>query len=69
MYVTDLNSVPDDNLICFSAQTENIDLWHRRLGHVSSLLLNKLVTKNLVTGVPKLQFADIKISNVYVKEK
>ena len=48
MYVANLETSHGDDLTCLSAQNENADLWHCRLGHVSSFLLNKLITKDLV---------------------
>lgn len=56
MYISNLESVPGCELTCLRAQSENVDLWHRRLGHVSSSLLNKLVAKDVICGVPKLLF-------------
>ncbi|XP_069149659.1 uncharacterized protein [Solanum lycopersicum] len=50
-------------------KNENADLWHRRLGHVSSSLLNKLISKDLVRGLPKLKFAENKICEACVKGK
>ena len=43
MYVANLETSYGDDLTC---------LWHRRLGHVSSSLLNKLISKDLVRGLP-----------------
>ena len=36
MYVANLEMSHGDDLTCLSARNENGDLWHRRLGHVSS---------------------------------
>ena len=51
MYVSNLETSHADDLICLSAQNENVDLRHRRLGHVSSSLLNNLISKDLVLGL------------------
>ncbi|XP_069150821.1 uncharacterized protein [Solanum lycopersicum] len=40
-----------------------------RLGNVSSSLLSKLISKDLVRGLPKLKFAENKICEAYVKGK
>ena len=45
MYVANLETSHGDDLTCLSAQNENVDLWHRRLGHLRSFLLNKLFLK------------------------
>ena len=34
----------------------NIDLWHRRLGHTCMNTISKLIVKNLVKSLPKLNF-------------
>nr|XP_025883705.1 uncharacterized protein LOC112940164 [Solanum lycopersicum] len=69
MYVENLEISHGDDLTCLSAQNENVDLWHRRLGHVSSSLLNKLISKDLVRGLPKMKFAENKICEACVKGK
>ncbi|XP_015167052.1 uncharacterized protein [Solanum tuberosum] len=43
LYVADFDSIEGDSLSCLSAQTDDANLWHRRLDHVSISLLNKLV--------------------------
>ncbi|XP_015075493.1 uncharacterized protein LOC107019547 [Solanum pennellii] len=70
MYVANLETSNGDDLTCLSAQNENVDLWPRRLGHVSSsLLMNKLISKDMVLGLPKLKFCENKIYEACVKEK
>ena len=51
--VVDLGFIEGDNLSFLSAQTDDVDLWHRRLCHVSSTKLNKLVVGDLVHGLAK----------------
>lgn len=50
-------------------QENVVDLWHKILGHVSFSLLNKLVSKDLVRGLPQLKFAYSKVCDAYVKVK
>ncbi|KAH0751737.1 hypothetical protein KY285_004885 [Solanum tuberosum] len=69
MYVADLKTGHEDDLTCLSAQNENDDLWHMKLGHVSSSLLNKLVSRDLVRGLPKLKFSEDKVCDACVKGK
>ena len=69
MYVANLETSHGDDMTCLSTQNENADLWHRRLGHVSSSLLNKLISKDLVRGLPKLKFCKNKICEACVKGK
>ena len=67
IYVDNLETDHGDDLTCLSAQNENVDMWHGRLGHVSSSLLNKLISKDLVLGLPKLKFCESKIYEAVVK--
>ncbi|KAK2981534.1 hypothetical protein RJ640_024847 [Escallonia rubra] len=42
--------------VCLSVQHNDIWLWHRRLGHVHMDLIKKLLSKDLVRGLPNLRF-------------
>ena len=44
-------------------------LWHKRLSHASFSLLNKLVSKDLVVGLPTIKYNDGKVCNACAKEK
>ncbi|XP_070036233.1 uncharacterized protein [Nicotiana tomentosiformis] len=48
------------DLSCLSVVDDNAELWHRRLGHASFTLLNKLVKKDLVRGLLNSSFKDHK---------
>jgi len=39
-------------------------LWHRRISHIHMDHLNKLVSKDLVIGLPNLKFEKNKINSV-----
>ncbi|GJS81439.1 putative ribonuclease H-like domain-containing protein [Tanacetum coccineum] len=55
MYSVDLkNVVPQGGLTCLFVKStpDESNLWHRRLGHVNSKTMNKLVKENLVRGLP-----------------
>lgn len=69
MYITELNTARSDSLTCFSAQSENVDVGHTRRAHVSASLIHKLVSRDLVYGLPKIKFADYKVCDACVKEK
>lgn len=69
IYVVDLSLVPSDELTYLSVQSDNTNLWHHRLGHMNLSLLNKLVTKDLVCGIPKFMFFKYKIFDVCVSGK
>ena len=69
MFLAELETTHGDDLTCLTAQIENVDLWHRRLGHVSSCLLNKLVSRDMVHGLPKQMFSDNKVCDACIKGK
>nr|GEU32985.1 ribonuclease H-like domain-containing protein [Tanacetum cinerariifolium] len=55
MYRFDLkNVVPVGGLTCLFAKAtlDESNLWHRRLGHINFKTMNKLVSENLVRGLP-----------------
>nr|GEW43264.1 ribonuclease H-like domain-containing protein [Tanacetum cinerariifolium] len=59
MYSVDLkNIVPLGDLTCLFAKAtlDESNLWHRRLGHINFKTMNKLVTGNLVRGLPSKVF-------------
>ncbi|KAK2984121.1 hypothetical protein RJ640_006274 [Escallonia rubra] len=55
---------------CLSAQHNDIWLWHRRLGHVHMDLIKKLLSKELVRGLPKLKFVKDKqsIKGIFISQ-
>ncbi|VFQ87011.1 unnamed protein product [Cuscuta campestris] len=52
----DLENSPSILAKCLITKEEETWLWHRRIAHVIMDHLNKLVSKDLVIGVPKLKF-------------
>nr|GEX01379.1 hypothetical protein [Tanacetum cinerariifolium] len=59
MYSIDLNNiVPNKDLTCLvvKASTNESMAWHRRLGHLNFKTMNKLVSHNLVRGLPSKCF-------------
>ena len=67
VYVADLEISHGDDLTCLSTQSENADLWPRRLGHVRLCVLKKLISRDLVFGLPKLKFSESKVCDACVK--
>ncbi|GJT83448.1 ribonuclease H-like domain-containing protein [Tanacetum coccineum] len=58
-YIFDLkNVVPSRDLTCLFAKAiiDESKLWHRRQGHVNFKIMNKLVKRNLVRGLPSKIF-------------
>jgi len=61
--------LPQNKLTCLSALNDDIMLWHKRLGHASLSLLNKLVLKDLVVGLPTIKYNDGKVCDSCAKGK
>ncbi|XP_070055307.1 uncharacterized protein [Nicotiana tomentosiformis] len=69
IYVVDFESLHNGDLTCLSVVDDDAELWHRRLGHASFTYLNKLVRKDLVSGLPKSSFKDHKVCDACAKRK
>ncbi|XP_075082760.1 uncharacterized protein LOC142166898 [Nicotiana tabacum] len=69
IYVADFESSNSGDITCLSVVNDDVELWHRRLGYASFSLLNKLVKKDLVRGLPKPRFKDHKVCNACVRGK
>ncbi|XP_056861959.1 uncharacterized protein LOC130509786 [Raphanus sativus] len=41
--------------VCFAASESKLDLWHKKLGHMNTNGLNRLVSAEVVRGVPDLE--------------
>ncbi|XP_022866044.1 uncharacterized protein LOC111385848 [Olea europaea var. sylvestris] len=46
--------LPNSNYLCSSAEIDMSELWHQRLGHVNYRSLSKLVKKQIVDGLPRI---------------
>ena len=68
VYKVCISSLPQNKLTCLSALNNDLMLWHKRLGHVSLSLLNKLISKDLVVGLPTIKY-DGKVCNACAKGK
>ena len=55
-YLIDLDEITSLFSKCFKSFDDEIRLWHRRIAHVNVNQLNKLLRKDLVIGLPKLNF-------------
>jgi len=52
---------PQNNLTCLNALNDDVMLWHKRLGHASLPLLNKLDSKDLIVSLPSIKYNDGKV--------
>ena len=67
VYKVCISSLPQNKLTCLSALNDDIILWHKRLGHASLSLLNKLVSRDLVVGLPTIKYNDGKVCDACAK--
>ncbi|XP_063942640.1 uncharacterized protein LOC135150307 [Daucus carota subsp. sativus] len=59
VYIADFNSTSADSLTCLfsKASLDESWLWHKKLSHLNFKAMNDLVRKDLVRGLPKLEFS------------
>jgi len=69
VYNVCISSLPQNTLTCLSALDDDAILWHKRLGHASLSFLNKLVSKDLVVGLPTIKYNDGKVCDACAKGK
>ncbi|XP_070007623.1 uncharacterized mitochondrial protein AtMg00300-like [Nicotiana sylvestris] len=69
IYVADFESLQSGNLSCLKAADDDAELWHIKLGHTSFSLLNKLIQKDLVHGLPMSKFKVQKICDACARGK
>jgi len=68
VYVLELDDVSSSGAKCLIAKNEDSWLWHRHLSHVHFDLLNKIESKDLVDGLPKIKFENDKLCDACQKE-
>ncbi|XP_021759157.1 uncharacterized protein LOC110724067 [Chenopodium quinoa] len=68
-YIVDLNEVPNRSLTCLSVIEDDPLLWHRRFGHASFSLLDKIRSKNLLEGLPCIKFLYDKVCEACARGK
>ena len=68
-YKVCISSLSQNNLTYLSALNDDAMLWHKRLGHASLSLLNKLVSKDLVVGLPSIKYNDGKVCDACARGK
>jgi len=62
-------SFPQNYLTCLSALDDDMKLWHKRLGHASHSLLNKLVSMDLVVKLPFIKYNDNRVCDTCARGK
>ena len=58
VYIADFNSARSKSLTCLfsKASSDESWLWNKRLSHLNFKTMNDLIRKDLVRGIPKLEF-------------
>ncbi|XP_070055140.1 uncharacterized protein [Nicotiana tomentosiformis] len=69
IYVVNLSILSDNEITCLSELDNDPLLWHKRLGHDSLSQLNKLVSKDLVIGIPNIKLKENKVCEVCARGK
>ena len=71
VYVADFNSTSSEEKTCLfsKACAEEIWLWHKKLSHLNFKAMNLLVKKNLVRGLPKVEFTKDVLCDACQQEK
>ena len=58
LFVADWNSGSNGEAMCFygKASSEDSWLWHKKLSHLNFKTMNSLVKRELVRGLPEMEF-------------
>ncbi|XP_075112003.1 uncharacterized protein LOC142182040 [Nicotiana tabacum] len=67
VYVADFNSLQAGDISCLKEVDNDAELWHRRLEHASFSLLNKLIQKDLVRGLPNSNLKEHRLCDACTK--
>ena len=59
----------EGTLKCLSAVSDCSMLWHKRMGHISMTTINKLISKDLVRGLPTKSFKDNQVCGTCIQGK
>ena len=54
---------------CLISKNDESWLWHRRLAHIHTNNFNRLNAKDLVSGLPKINFENNRICDACLKRK
>lgn len=57
IYIIDFRKTSFKYVVCLMSKEGDAWLWHKRLAHINTSQLNKLVSKDLIIGLPNIHFA------------
>ena len=69
VYKAKIVDCKEDTLKCLSAVSDCSMLWHKRMGHISMTTINKLISKDLVRGLPTKSFRDNQVYETCIQGK
>ena len=69
VYMISLDDISSNDAQCFITKEEESWLWHKRIAHIHMDHLNKLISKELVIGLPKIRFEKDKLCDACQKGK
>jgi len=69
IYLIDLDNASSSDITYLVAKEENPWLWHKRATHIHMQHLNKLISKELVFGLPNMKFEKDKLCAACQKGK
>ncbi|XP_073224716.1 uncharacterized protein [Cicer arietinum] len=69
IYMLDFNALPASTPCCLLFNSDENWLWHKKVAHIHMDHLNKLVSKQLVLGLPNRKFTKDKLCDSYEKSK
>jgi len=69
VYQVSIFSLHQNHLTYLSALNDDVMIWHKRLGHTSLSLLNKLVSKDLVVVLHYIKYNGDKLCDTCARGK
>lgn len=56
VYIMETNKLSGASVVCLASIINESWLWHKRLGHASMSIVEKLIKRKLVNGLPEVKF-------------
>ena len=71
MYLADFNSTSSNSITCLfsKASIDESWLWHKKLSHLNFKNMKELVKKELVRGIPELEFSKEELCDACHQDK
>ena len=69
MYKTKFVEFKENTLKCLSALSDCSMLWHKTMGHIIITKIDKLISKDLVRGLPTKTFSNNKVCGTCIQGK